>query len=58
MSYLKATDLRLSFVINFNVPHLKEDIRRIVLQPLVFFVSFVVNGKHIRQIRIFFSPLT
>ncbi|MBM4459808.1 MAG: GxxExxY protein [Chloroflexi bacterium] len=31
MSYLKATGLRLGFVINFNVPHLKEGIRRIVL---------------------------
>ena len=31
MSYLRATDLRLGFVINFNVPHLKEGIRRIVL---------------------------
>ena len=31
MSYLKATGLRLGFVINFNVPHLKEGIRRVVL---------------------------
>jgi GxxExxY protein len=31
MSYLKATGLRLGFVINFNVPHLKEGIRHIVL---------------------------
>ena len=38
--------LRLGFVINFNVPHLKEGIRRIVLCPLV---SFVVNGKRLKQ---------
>ena len=31
MSYLKATGLRLGYLINFNVPHLKEGIRRIVL---------------------------
>ncbi len=31
MSYLKATGLRLGFVINFNVPHLKAGIRRVVL---------------------------
>jgi len=31
MSYLKATGLRLGFLINFNVPHLREGIRRIVL---------------------------
>ncbi|MBC8446854.1 MAG: GxxExxY protein [Chloroflexi bacterium] len=31
MSYLKATGLRLGFVINFNVPHLKGGIRRVVL---------------------------
>ena len=31
ISYLKATGLRLGFVINFNVPHLKEGIRRVVL---------------------------
>jgi len=31
MSYLKATGLRLGFLINFNVPHLRDGIRRIVL---------------------------
>ena len=31
MSYLKATGLRLGFIINFNVPHLKDGIRRIVM---------------------------
>jgi GxxExxY protein len=31
MSYLKATGLRLGFIINFNVPHLKGGIRRVVL---------------------------
>jgi len=31
MSYLKATGLRLGYLINFNVPHLKQGIRRIVL---------------------------
>ncbi len=31
MSYLKATGLRLGFLINFNVPHLKNGIRRVVL---------------------------
>lgn len=31
MSYLKATGLRLGFVINFNVPHLKDGTRRVVL---------------------------
>jgi len=31
MSYLKATGLRLGFLINFNVRHLREGIRRIVL---------------------------
>jgi GxxExxY protein len=31
MSYLKATGLRLGFIINFNVPHLKRGIRRVVL---------------------------
>lgn len=31
MSYLKATSLRLGFILNFNVPHFKEGIRRIVL---------------------------
>jgi GxxExxY protein len=31
MSYLKATDLRLGFVINFNVSHLKEGICRVVV---------------------------
>ncbi len=31
MSYLKATGLRLGYVINFNTPHLKEGIRRVVL---------------------------
>jgi len=31
MSYLKATGLRLGFIINFNVPHLRQGIRRIVL---------------------------
>ncbi len=31
MSYLKATGLRLGFVLNFNVVHLKEGIRRVVL---------------------------
>ncbi|HNT77595.1 MAG TPA: GxxExxY protein [Anaerolineae bacterium] len=31
MSYLKATGLRLGFIINFNAPHLKEGVRRIVL---------------------------
>jgi GxxExxY protein len=31
MSYLKATGLRLGLIINFNVPHLKEGIRRVVL---------------------------
>jgi GxxExxY protein len=31
ISYLKATGLRLGFVINFNVPVLKEGIRRVVV---------------------------
>ena len=31
MSYLKATGLRLGLIINFNVPHLKDGIRRIVM---------------------------
>lgn len=31
LSYLRATGLRLGFLINFNVAHLKEGIRRIVL---------------------------
>ncbi len=31
MSYLKAMDLRLGFVINFNVPHLKNGIQRVVM---------------------------
>ncbi len=31
MSYLKATSLRLGFIINFNVPHLKQGICRVVL---------------------------
>ena len=31
MSYLKATGLRLGFVLNFNVRHLREGIRRIVV---------------------------
>ncbi len=31
MSYLKATGLRLGFILNFNVPRLKEGIRRVVL---------------------------
>lgn len=31
MSHLRATGLRLGFVINFNVPHLKEGIRHMVL---------------------------
>jgi len=31
MSYLKATGLLLGFVLNFNVPHLKEGICRVVL---------------------------
>ncbi|MBS1249636.1 MAG: hypothetical protein MAG431_01216 [Chloroflexi bacterium] len=31
MSYLKATDLRLGFILNFNVPHLKNGIKRIVM---------------------------
>lgn len=31
MSYLKATGLRLGFLINFNVVHLKDGIRRIVM---------------------------
>ena len=31
MSYLKATGLRLGFIINFNVPRLKNGIRRIVM---------------------------
>lgn len=31
MSYLKAMDLRLGFIINFNVPHLKNGIQRVVM---------------------------
>ncbi len=31
ISYLKATGLRLGFILNFNVPRLKEGIQRIVL---------------------------
>lgn len=31
MSCLKAAGLRVGFIINFNVPHLKQGIRRIVL---------------------------
>jgi GxxExxY protein len=31
ISYLRATGLRLGFLINFNVAHLKDGIRRIVL---------------------------
>jgi GxxExxY protein len=31
MSYLKATGLRLGFIINFNVPHLKDGIQRVVM---------------------------
>jgi GxxExxY protein len=31
MSYLKATGLRLGFIINFRVPHLKDGIQRVVL---------------------------
>ena len=31
MSYLKATGLRLGFILNFNVPHFKDGIRRVVL---------------------------
>jgi GxxExxY protein len=30
LSYLKFSDLRLGLLINFNVPHLKEGIHRIV----------------------------
>ncbi len=31
LSYLKTTGLRLGFIINFNVPHLKDGICRLVL---------------------------
>jgi GxxExxY protein len=31
MSYLKATGLRLGFLINFNVLHLKDGIQRVVM---------------------------
>ena len=31
LSYLKATDLRLALLINFNVPSLKTGIKRVVL---------------------------
>ncbi|MEJ5240636.1 MAG: GxxExxY protein [Anaerolineales bacterium] len=31
ISYLKATGLRLGFILNFHVPHFREGIRRIVL---------------------------
>ena len=31
MSYLKATGLRLGFVVNFNVRHLRDGVRRIVV---------------------------
>jgi GxxExxY protein len=31
MSYLKATGLRLGFIINFNVPRLKDGIQRVVM---------------------------
>ncbi len=31
MSYLKATGLRLGYILNFNVPHFKDGICRIVL---------------------------
>ncbi|MEA3349354.1 MAG: GxxExxY protein [Chloroflexota bacterium] len=31
MSYLKVIDLRLGFIINFNVPHLKNGIQRVVM---------------------------
>jgi GxxExxY protein len=31
ISYLKAAGLRLGFIINFNTPHLKDGICRIVL---------------------------
>ena len=31
MSYLKATRERLGFIINFNVPHLRQGIKRVVM---------------------------
>jgi GxxExxY protein len=31
MSYLKATQGRLGFIINFNVPHLRNGIKRVVM---------------------------
>jgi hypothetical protein len=31
VSYLRATDLRIALVVNFNVPVLKQGIRRVVL---------------------------
>jgi GxxExxY protein len=31
VSYLRATGLRIALVVNFNVPFLKEGIRRVVL---------------------------
>jgi len=56
MTYLRLSNVRLGFLINFNVSHLKEGIKRMVvylntkdstdskgkkLKPFVYFVYFV-----------------
>jgi GxxExxY protein len=33
MTYLKLTGLRLGFILNFNVPVIKQGIRRVVMNP-------------------------
>jgi GxxExxY protein len=43
LTYLKLTKLRLGFLINFNVPLIRDGITRIIsCSHLVFFVFFVV----------------
>jgi GxxExxY protein len=34
MTYPRLSNVRLGFLINFNVPHLKEGIKRMVVKPL------------------------
>jgi hypothetical protein len=49
LTYMKLAGIKTGLLINFNVPRIKDGIKRFVLYPFVLFVSFVVQETDCEQ---------